>query len=100
MERAVGKSKKLERFKLESLELERFRLSLKVPIEVGKFLVQYSVINFPTSTRTIQLYSFRIHFELSNLKVSNLGDGNHQILVSLSELFHRVNTFILDDADW
>ena len=37
----LEKSKKLERFKLESLELERFRLSLKVPIEVGKFSMQY-----------------------------------------------------------
>ena len=50
--------------KLESLKLESFHLSCKVPIEVGKFSMYIQKLFdlcscFPTS-------SFQLHFELSN----------------------------------
>ena len=69
LERVVGINKKLEIVKLES-----FHLIWKVPIEVGKFSMQYSRSNqkfsdfgsnfptsfFPISIRTFQLKSFQL----------------------------------------
>ena len=49
--------------KFEILKLESFHLSWKVPIEVGKFSMQYYVTkNFPISARTFQLKSFQLPF--------------------------------------
>ena len=68
LERAVEKDEKLE-----SLKLESFHLSWKVPIEVGKFSIQYEVIkNFSSSARTFELYSFQFHFEFSNFSFFQL----------------------------
>ena len=44
MERAVEKNEKFESFKLESLNLKSFCLSLKEPSEVGKFLLNWQVL--------------------------------------------------------
>ena len=41
LERAVGNNEKLENSKLENLKLEIFHLSWKVPVEVGKFSMQF-----------------------------------------------------------
>ena len=57
------KNEQFETFNLESLTLESFYLSWKIPIEVGKFSMQFQVIkNFPTSTRTFQFHFFQLAF--------------------------------------
>ena len=48
-------------FKLKSLKLDTFQLSLKIMIEVGKFIMQYSkIIKLRFEFRSFQLKSFQL----------------------------------------
>ena len=64
-------NEKLESFELESLKLECFNLSWKIPIEVGMFKYKkfHAIQKFPSSVRTFQLHCFQFHFKPSKLEV-------------------------------
>ena len=70
--KASWKKRKVGMFEVRKFPFKLESTKLVLPIEVGKFSMQYKVIEkFPTSARTFQLHAFQFHFEFSNLKVSN-----------------------------
>ena len=80
---------------LKSLKLESLHLSWKELIEVGKFLMQYSITKyFSTLARIFQLYFSQFYFELSNLIVSNFSFKKTLLFLTVENFWVLEKSFI------